>query len=202
MVDLNGQYEAIKGEVDSALDSVLNTTSFINGPAVKEFQSNLQKYLSVRHVIPCANGTDALQIALMALDLKRGDEVITTNFSFASTIEVIILLGLKPVIVDIDPKTYNISIEALESKLKNARKNNTLPKVLVPVHFAGQPVHQEEIWKLSQIYNFKILEEGDHVLCAISGKQISIQDLTYWNVDLQEPYYSYVEASLKRDKSL
>ena len=106
MVDLNGQYRKIRWQINREIKKVIKSTSFINGPVVKEFQNNLQDYLNVRHVIPCANGTDALQIALMALDLKRGDEVITTNFSFASTIEVILLLGLKPVIVDIDCLLY------------------------------------------------------------------------------------------------
>ena len=108
MVDLNGQYRKIRWQINREIKKVIKSSYFINGPVVKEFQNNLQNYLNVRHVIPCANGTDALQIALMALDLERGDEVITTNFSFASTIEVILLLGLKPVIVDIDSKTFNI----------------------------------------------------------------------------------------------
>ena len=117
MVDLNGQYRKIRWQINREIKKVIKSSSFINGPIVKEFQNNLQNYLNVRHVIPCANGTDALQIALMALDLKRGDEVITTNFSFASTIEVILLLGLKPVIVDIDPETFNIDPSLIENMI-------------------------------------------------------------------------------------
>ena len=119
MVDLNGQYEAIKGEVDSALDSVLNATSFINGPAVKEFQNNLQKYLNVKHVIPCANGTDALQLALMSLNLSHGDEIITSNFTFASTAEVVLLMGLKLKLVDINEETFNIDPSSIENAIQD-----------------------------------------------------------------------------------
>ena len=108
MVDLKGQYAFIKPEVDLALQEVLETTSFINGPAVREFQADLEAYLGVKHVIPCANGTDALQIALMGLGLKPGDEIITADFTFAATVEVIGLLNLTPVLVDVDPKTFNI----------------------------------------------------------------------------------------------
>ena len=122
MVDLNGQYEAIKVEVDSALDSVLNTTSFINGPAVKEFQSNLQKYLNVKHVIPCANGTDALQLALMSLNLSPGDEIITSNFTFASTAEVVLLMGLKLKLVDINEQTFNIDPLSIEKAITSKTK--------------------------------------------------------------------------------
>ena len=109
MVDLNGQYRKIRWQVNREIKKVIKSSSFINGPSVKEFQDNLQNFLGIRHVIPCANGTDALQVALMSLELNKGDEVITTNFSFASTIEVILLLGLKPVVVDIDSKTFNIN---------------------------------------------------------------------------------------------
>ena len=113
MVDLKGQYENIKPEIDKAIAEVINATAFINGPAVKEFQENLEKYLGVKHVIPCANGTDALQVSMMALGLKPGDEVITTDFTFIATAEVIALLGLTPVLVDVDPDTFNIDIAAV-----------------------------------------------------------------------------------------
>ena len=108
MVDLVGQYNKIKPEVDSAIQDILSTAAFINGPHVKRLQENLQNYLGVKHVIPCANGTDALQVAMMALNLEPGDEVITTTFTFIATAEVIALLRLKPVLVDIEKDSYNI----------------------------------------------------------------------------------------------
>ena len=113
MVDLKGQLEFIKTDINNALQEVLDTTAFINGPAVKEFQADLERYLGVKHVIPCANGTDALQIALMGLELKPGDEVITADFTFAATVEVISLLKLTPVLVDVDPQTFNIDPKLL-----------------------------------------------------------------------------------------
>ncbi|MDP4588541.1 MAG: aminotransferase class I/II-fold pyridoxal phosphate-dependent enzyme, partial [Flavobacteriales bacterium] len=132
MVDLKGQYEKIRTEVDQAINEVVRSSAFINGPEVKDFQTELEEYLGVKHVIPCANGTDALQIAMMALDLKEGDEVITTNFTFIATVEVIALLKLKPVLVDVDPDTYNIDPE----KLREAITPYT--KAIVPVHLFGQ----------------------------------------------------------------
>src|SRR5690606_33508726 len=112
MVDLSGQYQHIKEEVDTSIMNVIETTAFINGPEVHEFQKELEEYLGVKHVIPCANGTDALQIAMMGLGLKPGDEVITADFTFAATVEVIALLQLTPVLVDVDPVNFNIDIEA------------------------------------------------------------------------------------------
>lgn len=114
MVDLKGQYKDIKEHVDSSIMNVIETTAFINGPDVHEFQKELEEYLGVKHVIPCANGTDALQIAMMALDLKPGDEVITADFTFAATVEVIALLRLTPVLVDVDPINFNIDIDAIK----------------------------------------------------------------------------------------
>ena len=108
MVDLKGQYLKIKKEVDASIQEVIDNVAFVNGPAVKNFQTNLEKYLGVKHVIPCANGTDALQVAMMGLGLRPGDEVITTSFTFIATAEVISLLGLTPVLVDVDPETFNI----------------------------------------------------------------------------------------------
>ena len=125
MVDLKGQYTFIAAEVKAALDEVIESTAFINGPAVKEFQANLEEYLGVKYVIPCANGTDALQIALMGLKLEPGDEIITTDFTFAATVEVISLLRLKPVLVDVDPKTFNIDPKAVEAAI--TPKTNTRP---------------------------------------------------------------------------
>ena len=129
MVDLNGQYEAIKGELDIAIDSVMSTTSFINGPAVKEFQNNLQEYLNVKHVIPCANGTDALQIALMSCNLKPGDEVICPSFTYVATAEVVALLGLKPVMANVDENTFNMRVDHIEPLI------TTRTKAIVPVFF-------------------------------------------------------------------
>ena len=113
MVDLKGQYERIQDQVNQSVLDTIASAQFINGPQVKSFQDHLEKYLGVKHVIPCANGTDALQIALMGLGLKPGDEVITANFTFAATVEVISLLGLTPVLVDVDPKTFNIDISSI-----------------------------------------------------------------------------------------
>jgi len=117
MVDLKSQYAFIRNEVQASIEEVLDTTSYINGPAVKSFQEDLQEYLGVKHVIPCANGTDALQIALMGLKLKPGDEVITADFTFAATVEVISLLQLKPVLVDVDSKTFNIDPALIEAAI-------------------------------------------------------------------------------------
>ena len=117
MVDLKGQYKYIKDQVNQSVLETIQSTQFINGPKVKCFQEHLEKYLSVKHVIPCANGTDALQIALMALGLEPGDEVITADFTFAATVEVIALLGLTPVLVDVDPKTFNIDIPSIEKMI-------------------------------------------------------------------------------------
>ena len=158
MVDLNGQYRKIRWQVNREIKKVIKSSSFINGPIVKEFQKNLQEYLNVRHVIPCANGTDALQIALMALDLKKGDEIITTNFSFASTIEVILLLGLKPVIVDIDSKTFNIDPTLIENKITERTK------VIIPVHLFGQSCRIEEIIEIANKNNLQVIEDNAQAL--------------------------------------
>ena len=158
MVDLNGQYRKIRWQVNREIKKVIKSSSFINGPIVKEFQKNLQEYLNVRHVIPCANGTDALQIALMALDLKKGDEIITTNFSFASTIEVILLLGLKPVIVDIDPRTFNIDPSLIENKITERTK------VIIPVHLFGQSCRIEEIIEIANKNNLQVIEDNAQAL--------------------------------------
>ena len=134
MVDLQTQYEFIREQVDSSVLEIFKKGTFINGPSVKEFQSQLEDYLNVKHVIPCANGTDALQIALMSLDLKPGDEIITSNFTFAATVEVIALLKLKPVLVDIEEDTFNINcdeiIKAITIKTKAImRRRGVLPEL-------------------------------------------------------------------------
>ena len=158
MVDLNGQYRKIRWQVNREIKKVINTSSFVNGPIVKEFQNNLQEYLGVKHVIPCANGTDALQIALMALNLERGDEVITTNFSFASTIEVILLLGLKPVVIDIDPRTFNINPDLIKHKISNKTK------AIIPVHLFGQSCRMEEILEIANKNNLQVIEDNAQAL--------------------------------------
>jgi len=172
MVDLNGQYRKIRWQVNREIKKVINSSSFINGPIVKEFQNNLQKYVDVKHVIPCANGTDALQIALMALELKSGDEVITTNFSFASTIEVILLLGLKPVVVDVDPRTFNIDPSLIQDKVTDKTK------AIIPVHLYGQSCRMEEILEIANKNNLQIIEDNAQALgskykFANSQKQMS-----------------------------
>lgn len=154
MVDLKSQYENIKLEVDKAISDVINSTSFINGPAVKEFQTALQKYLGVLHVIPCANGTDALQISMMALGLKRGDEVIAPSFTFIATAEVIALLGLTPVLVDVDPGTFNICPEAI------LRAITPRTKAIVPVHLFGQTADMDAIMEIARQHHLVVIEDA------------------------------------------
>ena len=158
MVDLNGQYRKIRWQVNREIKKVIKSSSFINGPSVKEFQDNLQNFLGIRHVIPCANGTDALQVALMSLELNKGDEVITTNFSFASTIEVILLLGLRPVVVDIDPKTFNINPSLIKDKISDKTK------AIIPVHLFGQTCNMEEILKIANKHNLFVIEDNAQAL--------------------------------------
>ena len=153
MVDLKSQYEKIKTEVDTGIQEVINSTSFINGPAVKEFQADLENYLHVKHVIPCANGTDALQIAMMALDLKPGDEVITASFTYVATAEVIGLLGLTPGLVDVYSDTFDINVEAIEKAI------TPKTKAIVPVHLFGQCADMERIMALAKKYNLYVIED-------------------------------------------
>ena len=160
MVDLKGQYEKIKDEVKVAINEVIDTTSFINGPAVKEFQENLEKYLGVKHVIPCGNGTDALQVAMMALGLKPGDEVITTSFTFIATAEVIALLGLVPVLVDVEVDTFNIDSEAIKKAI------TPKTKAIVPVHLFGQCVNMDEIMKIAKENNLFVIEDACQAIGA------------------------------------
>ena len=160
MVDLNGQYQAIKSELDIAIYSVINTTSFINGPAVKEFQNNLQNYLNVKHVIPCANGTDALQLALMSLNLSPGDEIITSDFTFASTAEVVLLMGLKLKLVDINEETFNIDPLSVE------RAITPKTKAIIPVHLFGQPAGMEKIVEIAKHHKLQIIEDNAQALGA------------------------------------
>ncbi|WP_343679876.1 DegT/DnrJ/EryC1/StrS family aminotransferase [Chryseobacterium arthrosphaerae] len=154
MVDLKGQYQKIKNEIDAGIQESIDNTTFINGPAVKEFQQNFENYLGVKHVIPCANGTDALQIAMMALELKPGDEVICPAFTYVATAEVIGLLGLKPVMVDVNEDTFNIDFQRLESYLTP----NT--KAIVPVHLYGQSTDMEKILEFAKKYNLFVIEDN------------------------------------------
>jgi dTDP-4-amino-4,6-dideoxygalactose transaminase len=154
MVDTKTQYLAIKDQVDSAIHEVLDSAAYINGKAVKDFAQNLSTYLGIEHVIPCANGTDALQIAMMALDLQPGDEVITPSFTYIATTEVVALLKLTPVFVDVDPVTYCMDIE----NLKKAITPKT--KAIVPVHLYGQAAPMEEIMAIAKEHNLYVIEDN------------------------------------------
>lgn len=154
MVDLSTQYHNMKDEVDQALQAVIDSCGFINGGPVKEFAKDLASYLQVAHVTPCGNGTDALQIALMALDVQPGDEVITTPFTFVSTAEVIALLQLKPVFVDIQPDTYNIDPEAIEAAI------TTRTKAIIPVHLFGQAADMAPIMAIAQKHGIAVIEDN------------------------------------------
>lgn len=160
MVDLKGQYAHIKDAVNTSIQEVLDTTSYINGPQVHAFQKNLENYLGCKHVIPCANGTDALQIAMMGLKLKPGDEVITADFTFAATVEVIALLQLTPVLVDVDIDTFNISIDAIKKAI------TPKTKAIVPVHLFGQVANMAEIMKLADEHNLYVIEDNAQAIGA------------------------------------
>ena len=147
MVDLVSQYNNIKPAIDSAIQNVIENAQFINGPEVSSFKEELEKYLNVNHVIPCANGTDALQIALMALDLKPGDEVITPSFTYIATTEVMALLGLKPIFVDVDPNTFCIDANLIEAVITEKTK------AIVPVHLYGQSASMNKIMEIASQYN-------------------------------------------------
>ncbi len=160
MVDLKSQYAKIKTEIDTAIINVVESTQFIGGTEVKNFQQNLEKYLGVKHVIPCANGTDALQIAMMALGLKPGDEVIVPSFTYVATAEVIALLGLKPVMTDVDPKTFNISPAIIKKHITKRTK------AIVPVHLFGQSADIEGIMKIAAEHNLYVIEDNAQAIGA------------------------------------
>ena len=160
MVDLKGQLDKIKDEVNASIQDVLETTAFINGPKVHQFQHNLEQYLGVKHVIPCANGTDALQIAMMGLGLKPGDEVITADFTFAATVEVIALLNLTPVLVDVNPDDFNINIEAIKKAI------TPKTKAIVPVHLFGQCANMEAILEIAKEHNLFVIEDNAQAIGA------------------------------------
>lgn len=160
MVDLKGQYEQIKEQVDASILNVIETTAFINGPEVHHFQKELETYLGVKHVIPCANGTDALQIAMMGLGLQPGDEVITADFTFAATVEVIALLQLTPVLVDVDPINFNIDIEAIKKAI------TPKTKAIVPVHLFGLVANMDEIMEIAAQHNLFVIEDNAQAIGA------------------------------------
>ncbi|MFN5421636.1 MAG: DegT/DnrJ/EryC1/StrS family aminotransferase [bacterium] len=160
MVDLKRQYLKIKNEVDEAILKVLDTTSFINGKSVTDFSTHLGEYLKVEHVIPCANGTDALQIAMMALDLQPGDEVITPSFTYIATTEVIALLRLKPVFVDVDASTFCITADAIRKAI------TPKTKAIVPVHLYGQSAPMEEIMSIAKEHDLYVIEDNAQAIGA------------------------------------
>jgi UDP-2-acetamido-2-deoxy-ribo-hexuluronate aminotransferase len=164
MVDLKGQYEGIKTEVNEAIAEILDSSAFINGPHVQAFQNELQDYLGVKHVIPCANGTDALQICMMGLGLKPGDEVITADFTFAATVEVIGLLQLTPVLVDVRQDTFNIDVNAIEKAI------TPKTKAIVPVHLFGQCADMDAIMELAKKHDLYVIEDNAQ---AIGGSYFS-----------------------------
>jgi len=161
MVDLQTQYEFIREQVDSSVLEIFKKGTFINGPSVKEFQSQLEDYLNVKHVIPCANGTDALQIALMSLDLKPGDEIITSNFTFAATVEVIALLKLKPVLVDIEEDTFNINCDEIIKAI------TTKTKAIIPVHLFGQVANMDKVMEIAKSNNLFVIEDNAQAIGAV-----------------------------------
>lgn len=160
MVDLITQYDKIKPEVDAALADVISQAAFINGPEVKAFQAELERYLAVKHVIPCANGTDALQVAMMALDLQPGDEVITATFTYVATAEVIALLKLTPVLVDVDPETFLIDPAAIEAAI------TPKTKAIVPIHLFGQCANMDEILRIAKAHNLYVIEDTAQAIGA------------------------------------
>ena len=161
MVDLQTQYEFIKDQVDSSVIEIFKRGTFINGPSVKEFQTELEEYLKVKHVIPCANGTDALQIALMSLDLKPGDEIITSDFTFDATVEVIALLRLKPVLVDIDEDTFNIDCDEIIKAI------TPKTKAIIPVHLFGQVANMNKVMEIAKANDLFVIEDNAQAIGAI-----------------------------------
>lgn len=153
MVDLKSQYQRIRPQIDNAIQGVIDSCQFVKGTEVKTFEQELAQYLGVRHAIACGNGTDALQVALMALGLKPGDEVITTDFTFIATVEVIALLGLKPVLVDVDRATFNIDVEKVEKAI------TPRTKAIVPVHLFGQCANMEPLLKLAEKHSLYVVED-------------------------------------------
>lgn len=160
MVDLHGQYLRIRSEIDQAIQRVIDSAVFVKGAEVKDFEKELAQYLGVRHVVACANGTDALQLCLMALGLKPGDEVITPDFTFISTVEVSALLGLTPVLVDVEPGTFNIDVKALEKAI------TPRTRAIIPVHLFGQCAPMETILSLAEAHDIVVIEDVAQALSA------------------------------------
>ena len=175
MADLVGQYKRIKPEIDQAIQTVLDTGRFIGGPALDSFTTNLASYLDVKHVVPCANGTDALQVAMMALNLQPGDEVITADFTYAATAEVIALLKLTPVLVEVNKYTFNIDPAAIVKAITPATK------AIVPVHLFGQCADMEAIMKIAKEHNLYVIEDAAQAIGA---------------------YYTFADGSQKRAGSI
>ncbi len=166
MVDLQGQHKKIEPELNQAISEVIESGKFINGPQVVGFEENLKNYLGCKHVVSCGNGTDALQIALMSLELNPGDEIITTTFSFIATAEVIALLGLKPVFADINPKTFNIDPKSVKEKITERTK------AIIPVHLFGQCAPMDEILEIAEEYDLFVIEDAAQSL----GTEFEFQD--------------------------
>lgn len=167
MVDTKNQYLKIKNEVDSAIQAVIDSSLFIQGPAVKQFEANAAKYLGCKHAIGCASGTDALQITMMALNIGQGDEILTTPFTFVATTETIAILGARPVYVDIDPKTFNIDPAKIEAKI------TPKTKAIIPVHLYGQPADMDSIMAIAKKHNLYVIEDAAQALGAeYKGKKI------------------------------
>ena len=167
MVDVIGQYHRYQQEIDEAILEVVRSGKYINGPFVQRFERAMESYLGVKHAIACASGTDALQLALMAIDLKPGDEVITTPFTFAATTEAIVLLGGKPVYVDIDPGTFNLNVESIEAKI------TPRTRVLLPVHLFGQPCNMTRIREIAKKHNLLAIEDAAQAVGATwEGKKV------------------------------
>ena len=160
MVDLKSQYEKIKEEVNASIQEVLDTNTYINGPLVHQFQADLENYLGVKHVIPCANGTDALQIAMMGLNLQPGDEVITADFTFAATVEVIALLQLTPVLVDVDMNNMNISLDGIRKAI------TPKTKAIVPVHLFGRAANLDAIMEIAREHDLYVIEDNAQAIGA------------------------------------
>lgn len=167
MVDTKNQYLKIKKEVDSAIQAVIDSTQFIQGPAVKQFESNIEKYLGSKYAIGCASGTDALQIAMMALGIKPGDEILTTPFTFVATTETIAILGARPVYVDIDPKTFNIDVNKIEAHI------TPKTRAIMPVHLYGQPVEMNKVMEIAKKHKLYVIEDAAQALGSeYNGKKI------------------------------
>ena len=188
MVDLVSQYERIQDEVDEAVLKVIRTSMFIGGPEVKSFQAEMEEYLGAKHVIPCANGTDALQIAMMALGLEPGDEVITPTFTYIATAEVIGLLRLTPVLVDVDPDTFCIDIEQMEQAITR----NT--KAIVPVHLYGQCANMEAIMAIAKKHGISVIEDTAQAI----GSDYTFSDGSVAKAGTNRDIRNYIVLSIKK----